>query len=339
MITVTGSLAFDYIMDYPGVFAEHIMPDKIHQLNLSFLVNTLNKQKGGTAGNIAYNLALLKLPVSIVGTAGNDFSEYAKFLKENGVNTSGIKIIPDEPTSSAFITTDQKDNQIAAFYPGAMSQVHTVSLTSLTPKPDFSVISPNPPEAMVKFAEECRQLKIPYMFDPGMILPRLTNEQLLTGLKGATILIGNDYEMSLLKQKLSLTDQQLLEYVQILITTLGEKGSIIQTKNGNTVPTSGVGLPAGRQGFDSPEVFLPGRWEIKPAKPKEVLDPTGAGDAYRSGFMAGYTKGFDLKTCGQMGGVASCYAIEKYGTTSHKFTIEEFCERYKENFEEELNLG
>lgn len=308
MITVTGSLAFDHIMDFPGNFADHIMPDKIHQINLSFLVNTLKKLKGGTAGNIAYNLALLKQPVSILGTAGNDFREYNEFLKNSGVDISRIKIIPGESTSSAFIMTDLSDNQITAFYPGAMSKNAALFLD----QENLVVIAPNDPAAMINFTNQCQTANIPFMLDPGMQLPRLAAEDLKNMIQGVTILIGNDYEINLLKEKTSLDDNQILSKVQILVTTLGAQGSTIQTKDSVM--------------------------QIASAKPTQVTDPTGAGDAYRAGFLAGWTKNLDLKTCGQIGSIASCYAIEEYGTTSHKFTTHEFCARYKENFGEELSL-
>ncbi len=308
MITVTGSLAFDHIMDFPGKFADHIMPDKIHQINLSFLVNTLQKQKGGTAGNIAYNLALLNSPVSILGAAGSDFSEYGKFLQDAGVDISKIKIIENESTSSAYIMTDKSDNQITAFYPGAMSENSKLTLGNS----EFAVISPNDPKAMMKFTRECQELKIPYMIDPGMQLPALDPEELKNMVNGATILIGNDYEIALLKEKTGLNERALLSQVKILITTLGENGSTIQS-----------GLKT---------------IQVSSAKPAEVVDPTGAGDAYRAGFLAGYLKGLGLKICGQMGSIAACYAIEKYGTTSHKFAVDEFKKRYQENFGEELNV-
>ncbi|MBU0999969.1 carbohydrate kinase family protein [Patescibacteria group bacterium] len=311
MITVTGSLAFDNIMNYPGRFADHIMPDKIHQINLSFLVTTLKKQRGGTAGNIAYNLALLQNPVSIVGMAGTDFSKYAKFLQDSGVDISNIQTAKDNLTSSAFIMTDSSDNQIAAFYPGAMKHANLLSLKRI--KTDFVVISPNNPQAMIRFCRECQTLKIPYMLDPGMQLPALNANDLKSMLNCAAVLIGNDYEIALLKEKLSLSEKQLLDQVEILITTLGEKGSLIQTKEKNLQVGSG--------------------------KITQVVDPTGAGDAYRAGFLTGLSKGLDLQICGQMGSIASCYAIEKYGTTSHTFSLEEFKERYKENFGETLELS
>lgn len=310
MITVTGSLAYDHIMDYPGKFSDHILPDKIHQINLSFLVNTLSKQKGGTAGNIAFNLALLKQDVSIVGAAGVDFLDYAKFLNDLGVDISQIKTIENNLTSSAFIMTDSADNQIIAFYPGAMDYAANLSLEKAST--DFVVISPNNPQAMVNFCNQCRTRNIPYLLDPGMQLPALSPGDLESMLKGATILIGNDYEIALLKDKLSLDEAAFLNQVKVLITTLGPNGSAVQTSEQ--------------------------KLEIKAAKPNKVVDPTGAGDAFRAGFLAGYINNLDLKVSGQMGSVAACYAIEKYGTTNHKFTAEEFGERYKENFGEELNL-
>ncbi len=310
MITVTGSLAFDHIMDFPGKFSDHIMPDKIHKLNLSFYLETFKKQKGGTAGNIAYNLSLFEIPVGILGVAGSDFNEYHDFLKTAGIDTSGIKIIEDETTASAFIMTDLADNQIAGFYPGAIKNADSLSLKNLNYQPSYTVIAPDNPEAMVKFAKECQELRFPFMFDPGMQLPRLTDDQLQNGIKGADILIGNDYEMELIRQRIK--DQNLLGSVKVIITTLGEKGSTIQTKDQTL--------------------------QIPAAKPDQVLDPTGAGDAFRAGFLAGYSKGLDLKICGQMGSVAACYAIEKYGTTNHTFTLQEFSERFEQNFGEPLKL-
>ena len=306
MVLITGSLAFDIIMDFPGRFSDHIDPTKIHILNLSFLVDSLKKQKGGTAGNIAYNLALLEIPVSILGSVGEDFDEYQTFLQKAGVDVSNIKIVKNEQTSQAFITTDKADNQITSFYPGSMKNNSSLKIVDLSEKPEFTVISPNDPKAMINFALECQKLEIPYMFDPGMQLPRLTNQDLITGIKGAKILIGNDYEIGLLSSKLKVKSEKLLESIKILITTLGEKGSIVQTKDQNI--------------------------RIKAAKPKEVIDPTGAGDAYRAGFLAGYLQGLDLKVCGQMGSVTACYSVEKYGTTTHSFTMDEFQQKYKENY-------
>lgn len=311
-ILVTGSLAFDYIMDFPGVFGDHIMPDKIHKINLSFLLSDLKKHQGGTAGNIAYNLALLKTKTAIFAAAGNDFSEYLTFLQQAGIDTTNIQIVKDKPTASAFIMTDKADNQITGFYPGAMADSASYSLKDLQQKPHFVVISPNDPKAIIKFSQECQELTIPFIVDIGMQLPSLTGEEIKKIIQKATILIGNDYEIELLLSKTSLTQEDVFKEVRIIITTLGPSGSQIKTKE---------------------ETF-----EIKPAKPKDVVDPTGAGDAYRAGFTSGYIKGLNLKTCGQMGSIAACYAIEKYGTQEHTFTIKEFQERYVQTFSDMLEL-
>ncbi|MCL5961022.1 MAG: PfkB family carbohydrate kinase, partial [Chloroflexi bacterium] len=200
-IVVTGSLAFDHIMDFPGHFREHILPDKVHTLNVSFLVNSLKRQPGGCASNIAYNLILLGEPAGIMGTVGTDFVEYRLWLEREGIETSLIKVIEGEFTASCFITTDKADCQITGFYPGAMSQAHTLSFKEVSPLDvDLAIISPNDPRAMVKYARECRELGIPYVFDPGQQIIALTGDDLLDASKGAKVLIGNDYEFELLLQ-------------------------------------------------------------------------------------------------------------------------------------------
>lgn len=312
-IIITGSLAFDLIMDFPGKFAEHIDPSKLHILNISFLVDNLKKERGGNSGNIAYTLSLLGMSSSILSNAGDDFETYARFLNEHSISTENIKIIPGESTATAIIMTDKADNQISAFYPGAMKQNINLSLKDLKSKSDFAVITPDVPEAMEKFALECRELKLPYLFDPGMQLPRLSDEQLISGIEGAEILIANDYEMGIITKRSKINEEGLMRKVKVLITTLGEKGSQILTKDQKI--------------------------KIAPAKPEEIKDPTGAGDAYRAGFLAGYLRGLDLKTCGQIGSVASCYAVEKYGTTRHGFTVKEFKDRYFKNFGESIELN
>ncbi len=309
-VLVTGSLAFDMIMDFPGKFSDHIDASKLHILNISFLVDSLKKERGGNSANIAYTLSLLGVDTAVLSSAGDDFEPYAKFLTEHNINIENIKIIPGESTATAMIMTDKSDNQISAFYPGAMRQNINLSIKNIAVKPDFVVITPDLPEAMIKFATECKELQIPYFFDPGMQLPRLTDAQLRSGIKGAEVLIGNDYEMGTIKKRLFTTEFDLLNDVRILITTLGENGSMVQTKND--------------------------QYTIAPVKPTVVLDPTGAGDAYRAGFLAGYLKELNLKICGQMGSVASCYAIEKYGTTNHVFSLEDFKKRYQSNFAEDL---
>lgn len=312
MIIVTGSLAFDSIFNFAGKFKDHIMPEKIHTLNLSFLTNKLNKNFGGTAGNIAYNLALIGEQPTILATAGKDFLVYKKFLNQAQVNTQYIKIYKNDFTSHYFALVDKLDNQIGGFYSGAMEKASQLSLITIKEKINFVVISPTIPKAILNYVSECQQLKIPYLFDPGMQLPRLTKSELGKGISRAKILIGNDYEISLMQKKLGWNKKQILSKIKILITTLAEKGSIIETKN---------------------QLI-----KIKSAKAKKVIDPVGAGDAYRAGFLAGFIKKYDLKTCGQMGALTAVYTVEKYGTTTHHFTKKQFCDRYKENFNRRLKL-
>lgn len=313
MILVTGSLAFDHIMNFPGQFSEHIMPDKIHMLNVSFLVDAMRKSFGGTAGNISYTLSLLGIRAVILGIAGDDFVTYKEFLEKNEIDTSYIKLVNNLYTSTAFGVTDRKDNHIWGFYTGADSLSDHLSIYDVERKIDFGIIAPNNPRAMIKFAREYQNLKIPYLFDPGMQLPWLTGADLHTGFVGAKIIIGNDYEISIMEKKTEIQDlHNLASKDKIVITTLGEQGSRV----------SGRG-----------ETF-----QVKAARVRSVADPAGAGDVYRAGFVAGFMRGLPLKICVQMGSIAAAYTVEKYGTTTHSFTVEQFERRYKENYGEEIKL-
>lgn len=312
MILVTGSLAFDHIMNFPGKFDDHIMPDKIHMMNASFLVEDMKKSFGGTAGNIAYSLSLLGIRTVILGIVGDDFETYKEFLEKNEIDTTYIKQVNNLYTSTAFGITDSKDNQIWGFYSGADKISDHLSILDIERKIDFGIIAPNNPRAMIKFAREYTQNHIPYLFDPGMQLPWLTGRDLSEAFKGAKIIIGNDYEMSLVEKKTEIALEHLVNKDKIIITTLGEHGSRIVTSGGTI--------------------------NILPARIRSASDPTGAGDAYRSGFMAGYLRDFPMKTCGQMGSVTAAYTVEKFGTTTHNFTTSEFVRRYKENFGEEITL-
>ncbi|MBI3486007.1 carbohydrate kinase family protein [Candidatus Daviesbacteria bacterium] len=245
-IVVTGSLAFDYIMNFPGDFKDHINPDKVHVINLSFLVSNLKKERGGTAGNIAYSLGLLQESVAIVSAAGHDFSDYKKYLKKNGVDISNIKVHRDEFSARAYILTDLRNNQITSFYPGAMKYTKSLKLNGNAAK--FVVIAPDDPESMNNFVNECQQKNLPYLYDPGMQLPSLRDTYLRQGIKEAKILIGNDYEIGLIKNRLNFSEKDFLDFVEVLIITLGEKGSIIKTKE--------------REYF------------IDPVKPKQIADQT-----------------------------------------------------------------
>lgn len=288
------------------------MPDKIHMLNVSFLVDEMRKSFGGTAGNIAYSLSLLGIKTGILGVAGEDFNTYKDFLESNQIDTSYIKVVNNLYTSTAFGITDVKDNQIWGFYMGADKLSEHLSIYSIDRVIDFGIVSPQNPRSMIKFAGEYQQKKIPYLFDPGMQLPWLTGTELRSAFKGAKIIIGNDYEMSIVEKKIEVPMSDYIKDDKIIITTMGDQGSEIMTKDEKI--------------------------KIMPGRAKSISDPAGAGDAYRAGFVAGYLRNLPLKICGQMGSLTAIYTVEKFGTTTHKFTVEEFCRRYKENFGEEIQL-
>lgn len=303
-ILVTGSLAFDYIMDFPQSFEENIMPEKLKTLSVSFLAHNLSKNFGGVAGNIGYNLALLKKHAIILASAGgNDFTEYKIHLEKTGVDITRINDVPSEFTANMFMITDKNNCQIAAFYPGAMSQDDTLTFDKTT---EYVVVAPTVPTAMQKFVNLAKQHNIRYLYDPAQQIPRISKEDLMNGISGADILIGNDYELAMITKKTGWKKEEIQEKVQILITTLGEKGSVVETKD----EKMSVGI----------------------AKPNKIVDPTGAGDSYIAGFLAGYLQNMPLQTCGQMAATTASYAIEQYGTQKHQFTKEEFKKRYTKAF-------
>jgi adenosine kinase len=306
-IVVTGSIAYDYIMVFPGKFRDHILPEKMHILSVSFLVDSLRRLYGGTAANICFNLALLGERPSLLGAVGEDFGEYRQWLDRHGVDTSTVHTVSGEFTSSCFINTDMQDNQITAFYPGAMSHTPKLSLRELglTPR-DLVVIAPNDPGAMAKYARQCADLGIPYLYDPSMQAPRMTAEELTAGFAGAKILTGNDYEFGMMAEKLGISEDELTRRVPVTVMTRGEAGSII------TVGDE--------------------RFEVPAAKPNKVVDPTGAGDAFRAGLIAGLRRGWSWPVAGRVGALTAVYAIEHSGTQQHTFTPAEFAARYRENF-------
>jgi adenosine kinase len=306
-IIVTGSLAFDHIMDFPGFFKDHILPDKVHVLNVSFLVTSLKRQRGGTAGNIAYNAALLGLRPRVIAAAGNDFDEYRAALDARGVDTSAILVAPDDLTASCFITTDRADNQITGFYSGAMRHAAENSLRDLAgPDAELAIVAADNPDAMRRYPRECRALDLPYIYDPGQGLPMLSAEDLLDGLTGARVLIGNDYELALIAEKTGLDRAALRERVALLVVTLGEGGAELDAQG------EVVKVPA--------------------APAREVLDPTGAGDAFRAGLILGLTRGFPLDLTGRIAAQAATYAVEHRGTQAHAYTPAEFAARFNRSF-------
>lgn len=304
---VTGSLAFDHIMNFPGHFKDHILPDKVHLLNVSFLVSSLARQRGGTAGNIAYSAALLGLRPRVIATAGGDFAPYRAELDGCGVDTSAVRVVPDDLTASAFIMTDRGNNQITGFYPGAMGRAGEEALPALVgPGAELAIISADSPAAMRRFPGECRALGLPYIYDLGMGLPVLSSDELVEGLTGARVLIGNDYEMALIGEKTGLARAALRERVELLITTFGEGGAEIDA-GGETV-----------------------RIPVAPAR--ETVDPTGAGDAFRAGLILGLTRGFPLPIAGRVAAQAATYAVEQLGTQVHRYTTAEFADRFNRTF-------
>ncbi|PZR10268.1 MAG: carbohydrate kinase family protein [Archangium gephyra] len=314
-IIVTGSLAYDYIMNFPGKFADHILPDKVHMLTVSFLVDSMKKMRGGTAGNIAYTLALLGAKTAVVSAAGQDFREYADFMQGRGIDTRGINLVNNEFTASCFINTDQANNQIVAFYPGAVVHARDVTLASLgLEKGDWVIISPTDPESMARHTAECKKAGVSYIFDPGKQVPRLSKEQILAGLDGCAAFVGNDYEFGMMAKATGLTEQALFDMAPITVMTRGAEGSRILIKGKPTI-------------------------EIPVAAPSAVVDPTGAGDAYLGALAYGFAKGLPHETTGRIAALAATYAIELKGCQEHSYSIDDFARRYQAAFGEKLSLG
>jgi adenosine kinase len=306
MVVCTGSIAYDYILNFNGRFRDHILPDKTHILNLSFLVDSLHKRRGGVAGNYAYNLSLLGYPAAVLATAGLDAAEYRDWLEARGVDCRGLRLIPGEITATGFTTTDLDDNQITGYYGGAMLRAGSLGLDDAPESAKAVVIGPNDPDAMMRLSRECRERSVPFVFDPAHQLPRLEAGDLAAAAEGAWILIGNDYEIELVKQRMHCGDDDLLRHAGMVVTTLGREGSRI----------------AGPDGVVA----------IPPAPSGPVVDPTGAGDAYRAGLVAGLLRGLDVDDAGRVASLAATYAIEQVGTAEHSYTRDEFSERYRDAF-------
>lgn len=326
-IVVTGSVAYDYLMEFPGRFSEHILPEQIHQISLSFLVDSMRIQQGGCAPNIAYNLALLGERPTVMATVGQDFGEYRARLEEAGVDTSAIVEVEDEFTASFFVNTDQDNNQIASFYIGAMAKADMLSFHDLQPVApagtvastdatlggpaspagvELTIISPNAPAAMVKYARECRELGIPYIYDPSQQIIRLSGEELVEGTRGARLLIVNEYEFGMMKNKTGLSHEELLALPQITIITRGEEGSTIY--------------------LDDRSLSIP----VVPPEP--LAEPTGVGDAYRAGIIKGMLRAYTWETTGCIAALAATYVLEQQGTQNHTYSLEQFVARYRKTF-------
>jgi adenosine kinase len=288
-------------MDFPGFFSDHILPDKIHVLNVCFQVNGMKEKFGGTAGNIAYALTLMGERPVISAAIGHDYQRYFDWLAKNGISTEHIRIVEEEFTAGAYITTDRSDNQITGFNPGAMKYSASLDFSRINPKETLVIVSPGNLEDMTNYPRICKEQKIGYIFDPGQSLPVWEAKDLVLALEGSNILICNDYELDLIMSKTGLNKGSLVKRVGAVITTLGELGSQVS--------------------MTDREVRIP------VAKARKVDDPTGAGDAYRGGLISGLVRGKDMEECARMGSVCASFTVESYGTQEYRFTPEEFSER------------
>lgn len=310
-IVVSGSVAFDVILAFPGRFQDHILPDKLHVINISFLVEKLSKQRGGCGGNVAYSLALLGERPRLVAAVGGDFGDYQSALAGAGVDLTGVRVFPEEMTASGFATTDRADNQIWGFYSGAMRRARELSLGELAgTEVAACLVAPDDPEAMIRHCREARAAGLPLFFDPSFQVTDLDGETLIAAARGAEALFFNDYEHAVFEQKTGFAGERLFELAETVVVTLGDQGSRIATAT---------------------EVI-----EVPAVAPRPFVDPTGAGDAYRAGFLAGWRRGHSLAVCGRMASLAATYAVEHYGTQNHRYDPEEFRTRYAESFAESL---
>ncbi|MDO9545936.1 MAG: carbohydrate kinase family protein [Pelolinea sp.] len=306
-IICTGSIAYDYLMSFPGYFKDHIIPEKLDSISLSFLVDSMVRQRGGTAPNIAFTLALLGESPKLMGTVGQDFEDYGSWLEAQGVDISLVKRIEDVFTASFFANTDLSNNQIASFYTGAMAYSKDLSLKHINlTEDDLVLISPNDPEAMCKYASECNDLNVPYLYDPGQQVVRNSPDEIRQGIIHAQSLFINDYEYELIQKHTGMTDEEIREAVDYVVITCGRSGADVWVKDEN--------------------------YHIPIVETDRRTDPTGVGDAFRSGFVRGKMLDLDWQTCGQMGSLAATYCLEKQGTQNHRFTRVEFVQRYRKFF-------
>jgi adenosine kinase len=300
-------------MDFPGRFSDHILPDKIHILNVCFTINALKENYGGTAGNIAYTLSLLGERPTIIATAGRDFESYRQWLEKNSIPTDHIRVIDDVLTAGAYITTDQADNQITAFNPGAMNYTAEFDFETVEPGNTIAIVAPGNLDDMYNFTRIYKEKGIDYIFDPGQSLPSWSPDQIREMIEGARIFICNDYVLELTMHKTAMTAEEIARSTGVLITTRGEHGSVITF-------------------YQDGEVIS---HEIPAVSPDKVSDPTGAGDAYRAGLIKGLMlNGKDIRHAAKIGAVCATYSVEVYGTQTFHFTAESFNRRFEAAFGE-----
>lgn len=306
-IYVSGSLAFDRIMTFQGNFRDHILLDKLHMLNVSFMVNSMDERRGGCAGNIAYSLALLGEKPIVIAAAGRDFESYGQALAQAGLPLNGIRIVPELFTALCYITTDLDSNQITGFYPGAMAEPANYSFPDLNPARDIAIVSPGNVADMRRLPQFYREHSVRYIYDPGQQLPVLSANDLTDAINGSFACITNDYELNMICNATGMSEDEIIGRTLWLVTTLGAKGARVR-------------------GADGTDLHIP-------AIPvTEVADPTGAGDAQRAGLLKGLALGLSMPEAARFGAVSASYAIEKLGTQEHSWTKESFRERYERAF-------
>lgn len=304
MIYVSGSLAIDRIMDFHGYYKDHIFPENVHELNVSFLVEGVYESFGGTAGNIAYNLALLGQPVTILSQVGKDFGAYRSWLATKGVDLSGVVEFASELTAAAYIMTDRGDNQIAAFHPGAMKYRSAFpEERALDREQTLAILSPGNIQDMLEYKKFFQASGVRVIADPGQQIPAFSKEELEGFLDSSYISIMNDYEYAAVQKKLDRTERELLSLCGAFVVTKGEQGSVIIRREKT------ISIPA--------------------FSPLIVVDPTGAGDAYRAGLIRGLTNGWDSERSARLGAVVASFAIEKQGTQAHSFSQRDIEKRYE----------
>lgn len=309
-IAVTGSVATDYMMSFPGKIADSIVVDSLEKISLSFLVNNLEVRRGGTGANICFGMGVLGGSPVLIAAVGEDFTDYNSWLTRHGVDTSELYVSQTQLTARFTVTTDESHNQIASFYPGAMSEARNIELGPIFKSRngfDLVLIAPDDPEAMLRHTEECRQHKIPFAADISQTLASLDGESIRNLLVGAKYSFLNEYEMALAMQKTGWSKRDFLDNVEICITTLGSKGAQIESHSFATI-TVGV------------------------AKERSKIDPTGIGDAFRAGFLSAIGWGLELKVCAEVGSMVATYCLETQGGQEYRFTREQFLERFAESY-------
>lgn len=305
-VVISASIAFDHLQSFGGSFADHIIPDKTHVISVSFLVDTLRKQRGGTGGNMAYSLALLGQPSTLVGAVGSDFGPYREAFEALGIDLDSVIQVEDQLTASAFMMSDRKDNQIASFYPGPSDLAENLPVYELGQKAKYAIVGATGPKVMRKHVEELGRAECKLIYDPAFQIIILSPEDIIAGIDSSWGLIANDYEYAMIERKTGLTLDEISKQLDLVICTYGDKGS--ELRMGGRV----VRVPA--------------------AHAHVVADPTGAGDAYRSGLVKGLLLGLDLDVVGRMASLAATYAVELVGTQEHHYTPEQFVARFNASF-------